>query len=100
MTHPMITIALCLAAAAVGFRCGYFFGRSDRNSGSGEDWRRRFNHENTKMPSGPPPLRLRRSEPPEQFFRMDEGPVQRGQWPGGYQPRPSRPGANPPPSEP
>jgi len=24
----------------------------------------------------------------------------RGQWPGGYQPRPSRPGANPPPSEP
>jgi len=64
------------------------------------DWRRSFSHENTSRPSGPPPLRLRRSEPPEQFFRMDEGPVQRGQWPGGYQPRPSRPGANPPPSEP
>ena len=26
--------------------------------------------------------------------------IPRGQWPGGYQPRPSRPGANPPPSEP
>jgi hypothetical protein len=46
------------------------------------DWRRSFSHENTSRPSGPPPLRLRRSEPPEQF------------------PRPSRPGANPPPREP
>ena len=113
----MITTALCLAAAAVGFRCGYFFGRSDRNSGSGEDWRRSFNHENTKRPSGPPPLTLRRSEPPELFIRMDEGRTQRGngnggpttpkpeiiprgQWPGGYQPRSYRPGANPPPREP
>ena len=26
--------------------------------------------------------------------------IPRGQWPGGYQPRPSRPGANPPPREP
>jgi hypothetical protein len=72
------------------------------------DWRRSFNHENTKRPSGPPPLRFRRSKPPEQFIRMDEGPVQRGNGNGGpttpkplgYQPRPSRPGANPPPSEP
>jgi hypothetical protein len=72
------------------------------------DWRTRFNHENTNRPSGPPPLKLRRSEPPEQFIRMDEGPVQRGNGNGGpttpkplgYQPRPSRPGANPPPSEP
>jgi hypothetical protein len=144
----MITIALCLAAAAVAFRCGYFFGRSDRNSGSGDDWRRSFNHENRNAPTGPPPLQFRRSEPPEQFPRMDEGLVQRGngnggpttskpqpaggrlitrtpfnesitqrgtgnnpttpkpeitprgQWPGGYHPNPSRPGANPPPCEP
>jgi hypothetical protein len=46
------------------------------------DWRRSFSHENTNRPSGPPPLRLRRSEPPEQFPRL------------------SSPGANPPPSAP
>jgi hypothetical protein len=147
----MITIALCLAGAAVGFRCGYFFGRSDRNSGSGEDWRRRFNHENRNAPTGPPPLQFRRRNPfvselQQQIndalnldgcrrgttcgggeitraqweamgTRLTEGRTQRGngnggpttpkpeitprgQWPGGYQPRPSRPGANPPPSEP
>jgi hypothetical protein len=151
MTHPMITITLCLAAAAVGFRCGYFFGRSDRNSGSGEDWRCRFTHESTNRPSGPPPLRLRRSNPFVSEFQqqindaldgyrsinypdpspdrrptnpysgeqitLTEGRTQRGngnggpttpkpeiiprgQWPGGYQPRSYRPGANPPPREP
>jgi hypothetical protein len=43
------------------------------------DWRRSFTHENTKRPSGPPPLRLRRS---------------------GYQPRPQQGTPNPPPREP
>ena len=49
------------------------------------DWRRSFTHENTNRPGGPPPLKLRRSEPdlPEQFIRMDEGPVQRGTGCGG-----------------
>jgi hypothetical protein len=47
------------------------------------DWRHSFSHENTKRPSGPPPLRLRRSEPPELFIRMDEAPVQRGNRSGG-----------------
>lgn len=45
------------------------------------DWRRRFSHENTKRPSGPPPLKLRRST-------------------DGYQPRPQQGTPNPPPSEP
>ncbi len=39
---------------------------------------RRFTHENPKRPSGPRPLKLRRSEPDEQFIRMDEGRIQRG----------------------
>jgi hypothetical protein len=41
------------------------------------DWRRSFNHENTNRPSGPPPLKLRRSE------RFTEGGVQRGNGNGG-----------------
>jgi hypothetical protein len=43
----MITTTLCLAAAAVGFRCGYFFGR----------------HENRNAPTSPPPLQFRRRNP-------------------------------------
>ncbi len=45
------------------------------------DWRRSFSHENTNKPSGPPPLRFRRST-------------------DGYQPRPQQGTPNPPPSEP
>jgi hypothetical protein len=80
------------------------------------DWRRSFNHENINRPSGAPPLRWRRSEPDERFIRMDECRIQRGnagnnpttpkpeiiprgQWPGGYQPRPQQGTPNPPPSE-
>jgi hypothetical protein len=39
------------------------------------DWRRSFNHENIKRPSGPPPLKLRRSS---NEIRLDPGHVQRG----------------------
>ncbi|MEN9491779.1 MAG: hypothetical protein RJA63_2228 [Pseudomonadota bacterium] len=45
------------------------------------DWRRSFTHENTSRPSGPPPLKFRRSS-------------------DGYQPRPQQGTPNPPPSEP
>jgi hypothetical protein len=41
------------------------------------DWRRSFTHENINRPSGPPPLKLRRSE------RFTEGWVQRGNGNGG-----------------
>ena len=49
------------------------------------DWRRSFNHENTNAPPVPPPFKFRRSEPdpPEQFIRMDEGRIQRGNGSGG-----------------
>jgi hypothetical protein len=95
---------------------------------SDHDWRRSFNHENTNRPSGPPPLKLRRSEPEELFIRMDEGRTIRGNGNGGpttpkpditpkpqpagghliiegrlfggYQPRPQQGTPNPPPSEP
>jgi hypothetical protein len=43
------------------------------------DWRRSFSHENTNQPSGPPPLKLRRSDP----VRMEEGHTQRGNGSGG-----------------
>ena len=42
-------------------------------------WRRSFSHENTNQPSGPPPLKLRHSDP----VRMDEGRTQRGNGSGG-----------------
>jgi hypothetical protein len=61
------------------------------------DWRRSFNHENTKRPSGPPPLRLRRSNP---FVSEFQQQINDASNLDGYQPRPPRPGANPPPSEP
>ncbi len=61
------------------------------------DWRRSFNHENTKRPSGPPPLRLRRSNP---FVSEFQQQINNALNLDGHQPRPSRPGANPPPSEP
>jgi hypothetical protein len=109
---------LILFAWAGGFISGLVVGsaitvRRDRDP----DWRRSFNHENINRPSGPPPLKFRRSEPDERFIRMDEGRIQRGnagnnpttpkpeiiprgQWPGGYQPRPQQGTPNPPPSEP
>ena len=65
------------------------------------DWRRSINHENINRPSGPPPLKLRRSEPDPLCgsneitlqeweamrtpppIRLDEGRVQRGNGSGG-----------------
>lgn len=72
-----------ITAACGGFLAGWLVGRLDRDTQ--DDWRRRFNHENRNRPSGPPPLKLRRREPdpPEQFIRMDEGRVQRGNANGG-----------------
>ena len=62
------------------------------------DWRRSFTHENLNRPGGPPPLKLRRSEPdlPEQFIRMDEGHTQRGNGSGG--PSTPKPPIKPQPS--
>jgi hypothetical protein len=81
------------------------------------DWRRSFSHENTNQPSGPPPLKLRRSDP----VRMEEGRTQRGNGCGGpttpkppikpqpsggrmmtagYQPLPRSGRTTPPPREP
>jgi hypothetical protein len=123
---PSSTVGLALLSYFIGYALGLSHQSSRPRDGGSRppayDWRTRFNHENTNRPSGPPPLRLRRSEPAEQFIRMDEGPIQRGNGNGGpttpkpqlaggrligpggvpigYQPRPSRPGANPPPSEP
>lgn len=71
----------------LGCVCGFFMGvtiaRPPRDRDP--DWRRSFNHENTNRPGGPPPLRLRRSEPdpPELFIRLDEGRIQRGNGKGG-----------------
>ena len=59
------------------------------------DWRRSFSHENTNRPSGPPPFKLRRSEPDELFIRMDEGRIQRGNGNGG--PTTPKPGITPKP---
>lgn len=76
------------------------------------DWRRSFNHENTNRPSGPPPLKLRRSRDDD---RLDSAALQHGQgsWlaPGGrvvdacgrtvgYIPRSQGRTPNPPPSDP
>ncbi len=61
------------------------------------DWRRSFSHKNTNRPSGPPPLRLRRSNP---FVSEFQQQINNALNLDGYQPRPSSPGANPPPSEP
>ena len=38
------------------------------------DWRRPLTHENHNAPTGPPPLKLKRSK----SIRMDEGIIQRG----------------------
>jgi len=105
------------------------FQRSSTPRDRDPDWRRSFNHENTNRPSGPPPLRFRRSEPPcgggeitlAEWEAMrtafvegrtirgngNGGPttpkpdiIPRGQSPGGYQPRPQQGTPNPPPSEP
>jgi hypothetical protein len=56
------------------------------------DWRRSFSHENTNQPSGPPPLKLRRSDP----VRMEEGRTQRGNGSGG--PATPKPPIKPQPS--
>jgi hypothetical protein len=73
----------------LGCVCGFFLGVT------AQGWRRRstcrelmrerqptfasFSHKNTNQPSGPPPLKLRRSDP----VRMDEGRTQRGNGSGG-----------------
>jgi hypothetical protein len=53
-----------------GCVCGFFLGvtiaRTSRDRDP--DWRRSFNHENTNLPSGPPPLKFRRSEPVKPQF--------------------------------
>jgi hypothetical protein len=113
MTDPVV---LWLSGFCTGIAtAGCLLNRTPRDRDP--DWRRSFTHENTKRPSGPPPLKFRRSEPDEQFIRMDEGRIQRGntgnnpttpkpeiiprgQWPGGYQPRPQQGTPNPPLSEP
>ena len=50
----------------LGCVCGFFMGvtvsRPPRYRDP--DWRHSFNHENTNRPSGPPPLKLRRSGDP------------------------------------
>jgi len=60
----------CAMSWAVGFATGLVFGARicwilavprERDP----DWRRSFNHENTNRPSGPPPLKLRRSGDPD-----------------------------------
>jgi hypothetical protein len=56
------------------------------------DWRRSFSHENTNQPSGPPLLKLRRSDP----VRMEEGRTQRGNGSGG--PTTPRPPIKPQPA--
>ena len=56
------------------------------------DWRSSFSHENTNQPSGPPPLKLRRSDP----VRMEEGHTQRGNGSGG--PTTPKPPIKPQPS--
>ncbi len=60
--------------------------------------------ENTKRPSGPPPLKLRRSDTAAstRLGPTTQKPniIPRGQSFGGYQPRPRQGTPNPPPSEP
>jgi hypothetical protein len=81
MAQTAIT-AFALGATA-GWFTGFWMGIRPRKPPQGayglptdHYWRRRFTHENTRRPSGPPPLRLRTSEPDEQFIRMDEGRIQ------------------------
>lgn len=50
---------LAAAVALFAYAVGWLMGRLDRETQ--DHPRRRFNHENTNRPSGPPPLRLRRS---------------------------------------
>jgi hypothetical protein len=68
------------------------------------DWRRSFTHENTRRPSGPPPLKLRRSDTAASTRSGPTTPkpniIPRGQSPVGYQPRPQQGTPNPTPSEP
>lgn len=68
------------------------------------DWRRSFTHENTSRPSGPPPLKLRRSDTAASTRSAPTTPkpniIPRGQSPVGYQPRPQQGTPNPTPSEP
>jgi hypothetical protein len=93
----------------LGCVCGFFVGvtvaASQRRPSCRElmrdrapDWRRSFSHENTNRPSGPPPLRLRRSEPEEMFIRMDEGHTIRGNGNGGL--TTPKPGITPKPQFP
>ena len=62
---------------AIGLSVGLFWGRALASVPRDQDpdFRRSFNHENIKRPSGPPPLKLRRSS---NEIRLDPGHVQRG----------------------
>jgi hypothetical protein len=73
MTHELLALLGSIIGGTCALLC-YWAGWRDRGRlgppwGSygrdrDPDWRRSFNHENTNRPTGEPPLRLRRSEPP------------------------------------
>ena len=64
----------------LGLTIGWYFSRH-----------RHITHENSRPPTGPPPLKLKRSKP----IRMDEGTIQRG---NGYSgPTTPKPGITPRP---
>ncbi len=69
-------VTALMVGATAGWLAGLWMGSKPRRDRD-PDWRRSFNHENLNRPSGPPPLKRRRSEPEERFIRMNEGPVQR-----------------------
>ena len=81
---------------------GYLLSRTRRDRD--RDWRRSFNHESTSRPSGPPPLKLRRSDTAASTRPGPTTPkpniIPRGQSLGGHQPRPQQGTPHPPPSEP
>ena len=99
----------------LGCVCGFFMGvtvaRPPRDRDP--DWRRSFNHENTNRPSGPPPLKLRRSGDPDAILPTTPKPniVPKPQPPLGriidasgrtigYRPLPWDGPTNPPPRNP
>jgi hypothetical protein len=77
-----MSVSSYFSGFAIGLGVGMFWGRilgKPLPRDQDPDWRRSFNHENTKRPSGPPPLKLRRS---------------------GYQPLSQQGMPNPPPRNP
>lgn len=63
MTSPSLLLSMFMLGWAAGLGTAFHLlhGSSSRKGTFSEDWRRRFNHENRSVPSGPPPLRLKRS---------------------------------------